>query len=140
MYRSTSVKKFQHNQSNTPFNTDEEQIHDLMMLLLDKIDKELNPSTSTDTCCMLFNASSTFHHHMSNNSSDNNNNNYDDDDDDDETFLPTSKDENFFDDSLQLSNALFKPLDDYKHSIGILHNDNDENKNFNRIPSGKLFN
>jgi hypothetical protein len=140
MCHSTSVKNFQHNQSNRPLNTDEEQIHDLMISLLDKIDKELNPSASTDTCCVLFNASSTMQHHISKNSLDNNNNNnYHDDN----VFLPTSSDEIDFENSLEVSNDLFEPLDDYKHSIGILHNDNDNNdnikKNFNRIPSRKFF-
>ncbi len=130
MYRSISVKSSHHNQPNTSLNTDEEQIHDLMMTILDKIDKELNPSTSTDTC-MIFNASSALQHHVSKNSSDNNH--FDDD-----TFLPIPTNDHFVDDS-------FQSLDDYKHSIGILLDNNDDDnqnryKNFNRVPSRKLFN
>jgi len=133
MYRSTSVKNFQYNQPNTPLNTDQEQIHDLMISLLDKIDKELNPLTSTDNCRVLFNASSTIQRHSLDN---NNNNNYHDDN----IFLPTSTDKNDFDNSLEVSNDLFEPFDDYKHSIGILLNNNENMKsNFNRIPSRKFF-
>jgi len=101
-----------------------------MISLLDKIDKELNPSTSTDNCCMLFNASSTTQRHISKNSSNTNN--------EEEPFLSISTDEQSYDGSDQ-------QLDDYKRSIEILHNDNknedeNRNKNFNRIPSRKLFN
>jgi hypothetical protein len=122
LYRSTSVKHAQDCLTNTILNTDETEIHNLMSSLLDRIDKELNPSLSSDTCCMLFNAS-TIQRHISQN--------YDDD-----GFLPTATDDIFSDD-------LFQPLDDYKHSIGILLDDNDDdknvNKNFNRVPSRKLL-
>jgi hypothetical protein len=116
MCHSISVKNLQHNQNNISLNTDEQQIHDLMIFLLDKIDKELN---TTDTC-MLFNASSNLQRHLSKNSSDKN-----------QTFLPIPQNENYFDDS-------FQPLDDYKHSLGILLDDQDDKiDNFNQIPSGK---
>ncbi len=109
MYHSTSVKNLQNNPNNPPLNTDDEQIHDLMIYLLDKIDKELNP---TDTC-MLFNASSTLQRHSSKNSSDK-----------DHRFLPIPQNETY--------------LDDYKHSLGILIDDKtDKTENFNQIPSGK---
>ena len=48
-----------------------------MSSLLDKIDKESNPSLSTDTCCKIFNASSSIQRHISLNSSDNNTDNFD---------------------------------------------------------------
>lgn len=129
MCHSISVKNSQHNQITPTFNTDEEQIHDLMQSLLDKIDKELNPSNSTDTH-VLFDASSSIQRYHSKPSTDNNNN-YDND-----TFLPMPNDENSLEDA-------FQPLDDYKLSIGILHNDNDENnqninQNYNRVPSRKF--
>ncbi|CAF4662254.1 unnamed protein product [Rotaria sp. Silwood1] len=133
MYHSTSLKSFQHSLKHPTINKDEEDIHDLMSCLLDKIDKELNPSSISNETYMLFNAASTIKRQMSLNSPDNNYN--------DETFLPTPTEDNFLDDSLQLSNDLLQPLDDYKHSIGILldddDDDNDKNININlhRIPS-----
>ncbi|CAF3957022.1 unnamed protein product [Rotaria sp. Silwood2] len=130
MYHSTSVKNFQYSLTHPTMDTDEEEIHDLMSCLLDKIDKELNPSSISNETCMLFNAASTIKRQMSLNSSDNNYN--------DETFLPTSTNDNFLDDSLQFSNDILQPLDDYKHSIGILlddDNDKNVNINFHRIPS-----
>jgi hypothetical protein len=133
---STSVKNLQHCPTNHTLNTDEEQIHELMSSLLDKIDKELNPSISTDSCCKIFNASSTIQHHISINSSDNDkSDSYDND-----AFLPIPINDSISDDSLQFSNDLFQSLDDYKHSIGILLDDDNDtvNKNFNRVPSRKL--
>jgi len=123
LYRSTSVKHAQDSLTHTILNTDEAEIHNLMSSLLDRIDKELNPFISSDTCCMLFNAS-TIQRHISQNSSYNNH--------DDNGFLPTATDDIFSDD-------LCQPLDDYKHSIGILLDDNDDDKNFNRVPSRKLL-
>ena len=139
MYHSTSVKHSQQNQSINCLNTDEEQIHDLMTSLLDKIDKESNPSMSNNTC-ILFDASSALQRHISrtsitlppsNNSIDN------------EVFLPSPDDNTDFNGSLESSNDLFQPFDDYKHSIGILLDDNNNekenlNKNFNRVPSRML--
>lgn len=117
-------------------NNDEEQVHDVMISLVDKIDKESNPSNSTDIQ-MLFNASSTLQRYHSKTSTDNNNNN----NDDSNTFLPISSDDNF----LENSNDSYQPLDDYKHSIGILQNDNDENNshlndNDHEMPSSKFEN
>ncbi|CAF1378998.1 unnamed protein product [Adineta steineri] len=55
MCHSSSIKNI-HQCSTTSMNNDEEQVHDLMSSLLDKIDKEFN--SSIDTSRMLFNASS----------------------------------------------------------------------------------
>jgi hypothetical protein len=137
MYHSTSVKNPSHCPTNSILNTDEEQIHELMSSLLDRIDKELNPPILTDTCCKIFDASSAIQRHISKNSLDNNTNNFDDD-----TYLPIPTNDSLLEDSLQFSNDLFQSLDDYKHSIGILledDNNDNVNKNFNRVPSRKLF-
>jgi hypothetical protein len=123
MCHSISIKNLQHNQNHIPLNTDEQQIHDLMISLLDKIDKELNP---TDTC-ILFDASSNSQRHLSKNSSDIDN-----------KCLAIPQNETYLDDSLQISNDSFRPLDDYKHSLGILLDDKDDiSDNFSQIPSGK---
>ncbi|CAF0829258.1 unnamed protein product [Adineta steineri] len=132
MCHSTSVKHAHYCSTNKTLNSDEEEIQQLMSSLLDQIDKEFNPSASDDTCCMLFNAAtSTIQRHLSKDSTENSYNDDDDDDDDDPTYLPTE----IIDNSLQYSNDLFQALDDYKHSIGILSDDKNVNKNFNRVPS-----
>lgn len=108
-------------------NSDEEQIHDLMMSLVDRVDRELNPSSETDTC-MLFDASTNLQHLLSRNSPEKN-------DFTDEELLSVP-----FDDSLQMSNDSSQPLDEYRHSIGILLDDDDQEQNINanRMPSGKI--
>ncbi|CAF0771607.1 unnamed protein product [Rotaria sordida] len=131
MCHSTSVKNLHYSLTHPTLNIDQVEIHDLMSCLLDKIDKELNPSSISNETYKLFDAASINKRQISLNSTDNNYN--------DETFLPISTNDNVLDDSLQYSNDLFQPLDDYKHSIGILLNDDDDDKNvniaFNRIPS-----
>lgn len=104
-------------------NNDEEDIHAVMTSLLDRIDRELNPWSETDTC-VLFDASSNLHRQLSRPS-----------DVPDETFSPLSVDEFQSSESFQNSSDLSQPLEEYKHSIGILSDDDQQLPN--RIPSGK---
>ncbi len=62
MCHSISIKNL-HQSTTILSNNDEEQIHDLMSSLLDKIDKERN--SSTESSFILFNASSNNRHHTS---------------------------------------------------------------------------
>lgn len=104
-------------------NNDEQDIHDVMTSLLDRIDRELNPSSETDTC-MLFDASSNLQRQLSRPSG--------------ETLLPITVDEFQSSESFQMSSDLSQPLEEYKHSIGILLGDDQEPyQNSQRIPSGK---
>lgn len=81
-------------------NTDEEEIHELMVWMLDKIDKELNPSTSDDKYCMLFDASAALKRHLSMDS-------HEDSFDNDDTFLPIR-----IHDSCPCSDGTVRPLDE----------------------------
>lgn len=67
MCHSISIKNI-HRSSSIISNNNEEEIHDLMLSLLDKIDKEIN--LSNDTSCMLFDASSNNRHRISSDNND----------------------------------------------------------------------
>ncbi|CAF3754411.1 unnamed protein product [Rotaria socialis] len=123
-FHSISIKNYQYNRKISGLNTDDEEIRDLMSWMLDKIDKELKPSTSNDECCVIFDAASTIKRHMSMDCSDSNYN--------DDPFLPAPTDA-----SLENLNDLFQPIDDYKHSLGILLDDDNShtNTNFHQLPS-----
>jgi hypothetical protein len=62
MCHSISIKNLHHS-SPILLNHEDEEIHVLMSLLLDKVDTEIN--SSNDTSLMLFNASSSSRHHTS---------------------------------------------------------------------------
>jgi hypothetical protein len=62
MCHSISIKNLHHS-SPILLNHEDEEIHVLMSLLLDKVDTEIN--SSNDTSLMLFNASSSGRHHTS---------------------------------------------------------------------------
>ena len=104
-------------------NNDEQDIHDVMTSLLDRIDRELNPSSETDTC-VIFDASANLQRQLSRPSG--------------ETFLPITVDEFQSNESFQMSSDLSQPLEEYKNSIGILLDDDQEQYQYSqRIPSGK---
>jgi len=119
-YHSTSVRQSQQNQFNQPLKSDSEQIHELMTNLLDKIVTELSPPTDT---FKLFDAASSLQRRLSKNILD------------EQSALP-SLDE---DDDDNIENA-FQPLDEYRHSIGILLDDetHHEKTTYNQVPSRKL--
>ena len=91
-----------------------------MTNLLDKIVTELSPSTDT---FKLFDAASSLQRRLSKNILD------------EQSALP-SLDE---DDDDNIENA-FQPLDEYRHSIGILLDDetHHEKTTYNQVPSRKL--
>ena len=127
------MKSPRHSDITIQSNSDEEQIHDVMMSLLDRIEKELNPSSDTNTC-MLFDAPSNLQHLLSRDSPEKS---YPDD----QTFFSIRLDEPQSDDSMQMSNDLFQPLDEYRHSIGILLDDDDQqqqDESAHRILSSKV--
>ncbi|CAM4817426.1 unnamed protein product [Rotaria magnacalcarata] len=115
-FHSISIRNYQYNRKNSGLNTDDEEIHDLMSWMLDKIDKELKPSTANDECCIIFDAASTMKRQMSMDCSDSNYN--------DDPFLAAP-----MDDSLENLNNLFQPIDDYNHSLGILLDDDNSHAN-----------
>lgn len=134
MYHSTSIKTSQYQLIDSMLNTDEKEIQELMSWLLDKVDKELNPPTSNETCCVLFDAASTIHRQKSIIFP---NNNYTD-----EIYLNEATDNTIFNDDLTMENSLLQPLDEYKHSLGILldeESNKDDSPYLHRIPSRKLL-
>ena len=140
MNYSTNAKSFDHFSQNKSFRSDEDQILDLMSCLLDRIDKEQHPSVFTDVYDTLFDVVSPIQRNMSMNSSDPSYKEH--------TLFPASTNIRLCDNSLKLSNDLFELSDDSKHSVEVLHNDDnsDENKKkknrtkiLYRVPSRKLF-
>ncbi|CAF0893615.1 unnamed protein product [Adineta ricciae] len=122
MCHSTSIKQAQRCPEKPLLTSDEEEIRHLMSSLLDKIEKELN---SSDTHFVLFDAtSSKVQRHLSKTSSNHTC------ETDDEAFASSARTDSFSDDS-------FHPFDEYKHSLGILLDENEQNVNrtLNRIPS-----
>lgn len=119
MFSSSSVRHSQQSQLNQPLISDDEQIRDLMNTLLDTIEKELESSSKSETC-VLFHASTKLQRQLSKSLLDN------------REFLPIPIDDSDMEDS-------FQPLNEYKHSIGILLNEetNNEKENYNQVPSRK---
>ena len=124
MCYSTSIKHAQCCPEKPLLISDEEEIRHLMSSLLDRIEKEFN---SSDKHFMLFDAtSSKVQRHLSKTSSNHTC------ETDDEAFASSARTDSFSDDS-------FHPFDEYKHSLGILLDENEKNVNrtLNRIPSRK---
>ncbi|UJR33075.1 hypothetical protein I4U23_020534 [Adineta vaga] len=128
MWHSTSVKHAQLHSKSPVSISDEEEIQYLMTSLLDKIDKELNSSKVTDTQCKLFDTTTS--KLQRNRSKTLSGQTYDTADDDNDAFRPSVRTGSLSDDSYQ-------PFDEYKHSLGILLNDNEKNvnKTFNQVPT-----
>ena len=100
MVHSISVKSLQRCAIKTS-SSDEEQIRDLLSSMIGQIEKEAEPSQpSPESPLLLFDVASPVHRAVST----------------DLEFYPTSSID---------GQDLFQPLDDYKHSVGVLFEDKD---------------
>ncbi len=113
-----------------------------MTSMLDRIDKV---QTSSDEYRMLFNAAAStsptrLFSSASSTSSDPKFKSLPLSTADSDNLIETSTNETIVDNSFYLASDIFQPSEEYKHSIGVLMNNDDDTKdNFNAIPPRKYL-